>query len=227
MTQQIPTNTLTPYITEVPATMVKKHQWNSNLYFVAMIVSACGALAIFGGITALYLGLLEQTTLSGLGTLAAIVTGCVFMQGVDFFLRRELIEKSSLDWYQKLNVQSKAIQHWDKAEISQFFTKHDRTVKQIQPEAMPFLREINPNAPLKALLPLIARCMLAEDLVHQSLVDGSKLKSEMQKLGPKSAEVLRTTYQALLEKSAREVERYQQMAKECLTLLTQPICGHL
>src|SRR5271154_3911229 len=111
MTLQIPTTTLTPYITEIPETMVKKHQWNSNLYFVAMIVSACGALAIFGGITALYLGLLEQTTLSGLGTLATIVTGCVLMQGVDFFLRRQLIEKSAVDWYQKLNVQSKAIQH--------------------------------------------------------------------------------------------------------------------
>lgn len=225
MTQQVQAATLTPYITEVPEKMVQKHQWNSNLYFVAMIVSACGALAIFGGITALYLGLLEQTTLSGLGTLAAIVIGCVFMQGVDFFLKRQLIEKSSVDWYQKLAVQSKAIQHWDKADISQFFVKHDRAVKQIQPEAMSLLRQINSKAPLKALLPLIARCMLAEALAHRSFEEGVKLKSDMQELEPKSSEVLRTTYQALLEKSTREVAHYQQMVKECLTLLTNPIYG--
>jgi hypothetical protein len=214
------------FLTEKPVDMVKSHQWKSALYLTAAIISAIGAIAIFGGITAIYLGLLSDSSLSGLGVLGAIVAGCVFAHGVDSFSRRQINEKRSIEWYQKLGKQIECIQHWNEKDIHQFFRNHHRSIEHIRPEAMALLRQRNETHPLRSFLPLIARCQLTEAHSQEWQATAARQTQGMQRLGSLPAQskaAVLKIYQSLEAQANEEREHYEQQTAECVGLLTNPI----
>ena len=214
------------YITEIPRDMANKHQNMSRLYCAAMIIAAIGALTIFGGVTALYLGLLGETSLSGWATLGIIVSACVFAHGVDVFSKWQIDEQRHVKWYTKLDMQLQALLPiWDEASIRLFYGKHGRSTTQIKPECMALLRKRNPTHPLLAMLPLVARYQLTEHYTKKWTRRAAEQVVAMGKvdtLPVKSRDNMRRLHQALETRANEEKTKFEKLSAECLNLLVNP-----
>jgi hypothetical protein len=219
MTQPIATSSelLTRYLTEKPDEMVKKHTCKNRLYQVALVVSAIGAMAILGSVSAIYLGLFGEVTLSGWATLGAFVTSVLMLQGVDTFAKWQIAEAKEMRWYQKLNAESESIKHWNETAVRHFFSDHRHPIQQMPP----ILQRLNPSRPLLALLPLIARCKLVEKSALKWAAKEQAQQTAMKNLnglpqhfqGP-----ILKIHQALAARAEQKKQHYATCAVGCLEL---------
>ncbi len=216
---------LHPLVLENPADKLRHHQRNSALYFTAIIVSAIGALTIFGSLTAMYLGLLCESSLSGWGMFGVMVTGIGCMAGVDYFTKKQVQEKPKIAWYQAVNQQLSRIQQWDTPEIQQFFTNHQQSVTNIRPEAMALLQQRSPVSPLKQLLPLIACTQVAINRFHHWDLNNSLQTKEIERLRsvPTTHPKLIKIYEFLQKDSENNKALYAEHTNEYLQLLSNPM----
>jgi hypothetical protein len=213
------------YITEVPRDMAGSHQNMSRLYCAAMIIAALGALTIFGGITALYLGLLGETSLSGWATLGIIVSACVFAHGVDVFSKWHIEEERHVKWYNKLDKQLQTIRKWDENTIGLFYATHGLSTTHIKPECMALLRKRNPTHPLLTTLPLVARYQLTEHYTKKwtrRAAEQAVAIGKVDTLPVKSRDNMRKMLQALETRANEEKTKFEKQAAECLNLLVNP-----
>ncbi|HEV7737042.1 MAG TPA: hypothetical protein VGO47_06675 [Chlamydiales bacterium] len=215
------------YITEVPRDMAGHHQNMSRLYCAAMVIAALGALTIFGGVTALYLGLLGETSLSGWATLGIIVSACVFAHGVDVFSKWQIDEQRHVKWYNKLDKQLQTICKWDETTIGLFYAMHARSTTHIKPESLALLRKRNPTHPLLAMLPLVARYQLTEHYTKKWTRRAAEQViaiGNVNTLPVKSRNNMRKLHQALETRANEEKTKFQKLAAECQNLLVNPAC---
>lgn len=218
---------LHPLVLENPADKLRYHQQKSALYFTAIIVSAIGALTIFGSLTAMYLGLLCESSLSGWGMFGVMVTGIGCMAGVDYFTKKQVQEKPKIAWYQAVGQRLSRIKQWDVQEIQQFFTAHQQSLSNIRPEAMALLERRNPTSPLKELLPLIACTQVAAQRFNYWNHDNSLQTKEIERLRtiPTTNPKLFKIYEFLQKESENNKAFYAERAHAYLQLLTNPtIC---
>jgi hypothetical protein len=140
---------------------ITSHNVKGTLYRVAAIVSAIVLVAIFGAMSAVYLALLATpptwTLLVSLCVALAATKGLGFwkMGGAEFTQRAQLKEIT-----QKLDE----ISNWTTPQVQLYFTNNnlEDQLETLEDNAslMALLEEKSPGAPLKALLPLIARELL-------------------------------------------------------------------
>jgi hypothetical protein len=224
MTTALPTTLLQlhPLVLENPADKLLHHQRKSALYFTAIIVSAIGALTIFGGLTAMYLGLLSQNSLSGWGMFGVMVTGIGCMAGVDYFTKKQVQEKPKIAWFQAVGQKLSRIQQWDTQEIQQFFTNHQLSVR---PEATALLQQKNPASPLKGLLPLIACTQVTIDRRNHWDHNNSLQTKEIERLRtvPTTHPKLIKVYEFLQNDSANNKAFYEEQTHAYLQLLSNPV----
>lgn len=215
-------HSLSHYLLEKPTQEIDQHNWQSRLYCVAMVVSAISALAIFGGVSALYLGLLGETALSGTATLSVLLGGGLSIHGVDTFGKWKVEEESLAKWYGKLNTRLQEVQNWKDADISAYFADHQRPLDQLEAHHKTTLQEINPQRPAKALLPLIARCRLIEHYVAKWTLKGRQQAAELaniHKHPPETQDNIRKIYEALTLRSDFEKKRHETLLTQHLNLL--------
>jgi len=224
MTQPIATSAdlLSRFLTEKPDEKVKSHACKSRLYQVAMVVAAIGAMAILGSVSAVYLGLLGEATLSGWATLAAFVGSIVLLQGVDTFAKWQISEQKETRWYQKLNTELQSVQNWDEVAIRQFFADRRHPIQTLEPNTLTILEKINRSRPLLALLPLIARCRLVEKATEKWAHKEQAQKVAMQQLShlPQNFQgPLLNIHKALAARAVQKQEHYEKCAIGCVELV--------
>ena len=213
---------ITLYLTEKPAEMVNHYQCRSALYCAAIIISAIGTLAIFGGLTAIYLGLLSETSLSGAGVLGVLVGGCLFSHNITLFSQWQLDAQQKIKWYDRLNVQLQHISNWDERTVEQFFTLYNRSIAHIQPPVVEFLRQINPQRPLLALLPLIARYQLTTQFAQeweQKAAEQRAALPNIEQLPAESRENIHNIHKSLEASANKEKQQCEKLNLECFAQL--------
>jgi hypothetical protein len=214
------------YLTEKPAEMATHYLCRRTLYCTAAVISAIGAIAIFGGLTAIYLGLLSEGSLSGMEALGVIFGGCLFSHGVSVFSRWQSEAHQQIKWYNQLGAHLHHIGNWDERAVGQFFSAINRSITYIQPPVMDLLRQINPQRPLLALLPLIARYQLTQHYAQVWGLKAAEQTTAMQHINslPQDArDNIRKIHQSLEASANKEKQQCEHLNAECLGLLMNPI----
>jgi hypothetical protein len=213
---------ITLYLTEKPAEMVSHYQYKSTLYCAAIVISAIGTLIIFGGISAMYLGLLSETSLSGMGVLVVMFGGCLFSHNISLFSQWQKDAQQKIKWYDQLNTCLQSISHWNERNIDRFFAIHHRSMAHIRPPVVALLHQLKPERPFLALLPLIARYQLTAQLAKEWGQKGAEQVAALPKieqLPPESQGHIRNIHKSLEAQANKEKERCEQLNRECLSLL--------
>jgi len=214
--------TLTHYLTENHLEIAKKNESYSTFFKVAMVISAIGALLIFSGVTAMYLGLLGELSLPNVALLGCMIASCLSMKGVDVCAKWHVMTMRQAKWYRTIAEQLKSITHWKEETVRQFFTVRNKSIDRLQPSTMSMLQKINAAHPLLALLPLIARYQLTENYATQWNQKAQEQLHVMQHIDrfPSDARgsVLQI-HQALLANANSEKEHCEQILQNYLWLV--------
>jgi hypothetical protein len=142
---------LSRYVTELPQKIAHEQGREATLYSLASKVCLIAFLAIAAVALAISFGALPP--LSAAITLPLLLSSFVFIERGQRFMMRSL-ECSDAAAQAKAKAQELAlIRHWTTHEIKAFFEKHHLSLEKLP---MDLLRQANPNAPLRALLPAIA-----------------------------------------------------------------------
>ncbi len=216
---------ITLYLTEKPSERADHYRCRSALYCAAILISAIGTLIIFGGLSAMYLGLLSEGSLSGMGMLGAIGGGCFFSHNITLFSKWQLDAQQKMKWYERLGVHLQQISHWDERTVEQFFSRHNRSPAHIQPPVMDLLHQLNPQRPLLALLPLIARYQLTAQFAGewgQKAAEQQAALLRVECLPPESRDNIRRIHQSIEAAANKEKQQCVNLNAECLGLLLNP-----
>jgi hypothetical protein len=213
---------ITLYLTEKPAERVDHYQCRSVLYCAVILISAVGTLIIFGGLSAMYLGLLSESSLSAMEILGVIFGGCLFSHNITLFSQWQLDAQQKIKWYERLNTHVQHMSNWDERTIEQFFSVNHRSTAHIQPQVMDLLRQLNPQRPLLALLPVIARYELTKQFAQewaQKAAEQTAAMRAIEQLPPESQDNIRKIHQSLEASANKEKQHCEQLNAECLGLL--------
>jgi hypothetical protein len=142
---------LSRYVTELPQKIAQEQGRKAALYSLASKVCLAAFLAIAAVVLAISIGALPP--LPAIIALPLLLSALIFAERGQRFIIRS-VDYSDAAAQAKAKAQELAlIRHWTAREIKAFFEKHHLSLEKLP---MDLLRQANPNAPLRALLPAIA-----------------------------------------------------------------------
>ena len=159
--------TLSRYLTENPADLASRHSCKSKIYCVAAVICAIAAIAILGSITAVYLGLLAETALSGSAVLSSLAGFIASMVGVSTFISWSKEEEAETHNNKLFATKLQEIEHWTESDVQKFFSKQGIDMSLYTDSQKTLLAAQKPAAPLTALLPLIARYLVLNEAAEK------------------------------------------------------------
>lgn len=142
------------HLTQVPKDVARNEYLKATLYSTAAKAAMVAVVAICAFILAISLGLTPIATIP-LSLAFVALLGPLALMPLATKLQSWANEKYAIaEFEQKVADQLDSIEHWNEANVQQFLDEN-----QIQADRLPLasLAEKSPDAPLKALLPLIAR----------------------------------------------------------------------
>jgi hypothetical protein len=163
MTQPLSSSTLTAYLTENPAELAKYHRLNDRLYQVAAAILFLSSVALLSVVLGIYFGFAGTTSVSKTMGLTVNVGAGGLLMGSSYCLNASQEHNRYSTRNELLNTYFQKIKNYTENDVRQFYKDKKVSIEQIPTETMAKLKQINPQQPLKALIPLIARYQVSEE----------------------------------------------------------------
>lgn len=200
--------TLNSYLTNDPAMTAQGHRFKARLYQVAAAISFLATIAIGGGTLATFLGCFGTTSMS-FGAICLAIGGAAFsfLSGA-YFIGSKLAEHDQEKWHHRLNADFQKIKHWTEKDVRQLYRDNNCSVEKMPSETSAKLKQINPEKPLLAMIPLIARYQFTAekakelnkclDKIHQKDAEINKLPPEDKAKWLAEKDLLKSGYEPMI-----------------------------
>jgi hypothetical protein len=144
---------LCKFLLEKPQEIADSHACKATLYDLASKITLVAIIAICGGVLALSLGIGGATALP-VGMAITMILGPIVLLPLATTLKNWANQEENKAFHVQLTADElKSIESCTEADVRQFFTSHELSLNSLP---TPSLAAHCPEAPLKALLPLIA-----------------------------------------------------------------------